>query len=463
MRLNEEAIELIALARSLGARVGADRATFEKLVAEMSRKFEGAKTLMEREHIVQDTGRELRHIWLEASASSTSRSYRSPPLAQTTQTATGRSVEFGYERDLQPTYLEERCAGFFGQPPKGWAADHILLSSGQSAMAAVLHALEGVQSEIGRKLSFAHLGSYFETAEIFSLFSSLLTSVGRGREAVNRMDGIDADIFIIEPVFCDGEFGCVDVARLVEAHRKRAPRRRAYVFDNTLVGMSYPLEEQLDAMYELKPRAVFRLISGLKLFQGGLELSNVGILSVFTTEENDRSARQIGDRIRKIRTLLGLGLSFAEVAALEAPWFLDREYTDIYQAAIFRNNAELAHAIAAENRLFRGVFHPALLPCPAGASEAPYCAFRLLRNDAQSYSALEAYLQDEVSQRQILFEMGGSFGFRGHRFEVVRPEDGTEPFLRVALGRRSGWSRDEAIKLMLEVARCTDVSQLRDG
>ena len=460
MCLDEEAIELIDLARSLAARVEGNKSAFDDLVAQISRDFGRATTPIEHEHIVQKAGRELRHLWLEASASSTSRSYRSPPADQNTQTATGRSVEFGYERDLQPTYLEERCARFFSAPPKGWSVDHVLLSSGQSAMAAVLHALEGFQGKNGRKLSFIHLGSYFETAEIFSLFSSLLKCAGRGRQAVTRMGEIDADIFIIEPVFCDGEFGCADVGRLVEAHKSGPRRQRAYVFDNTLVGMNYALEEQLDRMHESNPLAVFRLISGLKLFQGGLELSNVGIVSVFAADESGNLARRIGDRLRKIRTLLGLGLSFAEVAALEAPWFLDREYTTVYQGAIFRNNAELARAVAAENRLFRGVFHPVLLSCPAGARDAPYCVFRLRDNDAQSYSVLESYLQREVSRRGILLEPGGSFGFRGHRFEVVRPEDGTEPFLRIALGRRTGWSRDESIKLMLEVARSTDVSQL---
>ena len=73
-------------------------------------------------------------------------------------------------------------------------------------MAAVLHALEGGLLIGGnRKLSFVHLGAYFETAEIFSLFSSLLKPIGRGREAVETMDKLDADVFIIEPVFCDGE------------------------------------------------------------------------------------------------------------------------------------------------------------------------------------------------------------------------------------------------------------------
>src|SRR5258705_1668814 len=221
--MHDEAVDLLKLARSLRPRAAAYQDAFNNLVIALNARFEDAKDPVDFERVAEDSGRALRQLWLEASASSTSRSYRSPPTAQATKTATGRNVEFGYERDLQPTYLEERCGAFFGKPPTGWNADHILLSSGQSAMAAVLHALDG-GSLFGdeRKLLLAHLGSYFETAEIFSLFRSLLKATGRGREAVNAVDELEADIFIIEPIFCDGEFGCVDVSHLIEEHRKRA-------------------------------------------------------------------------------------------------------------------------------------------------------------------------------------------------------------------------------------------------
>jgi hypothetical protein len=459
--MHHEAIELLALARSLAARAEVYRSAFNALVQELGGRFDRAKDPLDFERVAEESTRALRQLWLEASASSTSRNYRSPPTAQITKTATGRNVAFGYERDLQPTYLEERCGAFFGKPPLGWTANHILLSSGQAAMAAALHALEGgTLFGTDRKLSFAHLGSYFETTEIFSLFSSLLKPIGRGREAVNAMEELEADIFIIEPIFCDGEFGRVDVARLIEEHRKRSIRNRVYLIDNTLVGTAFPLEPELERIHALKPLAVFQLISGLKLFQGGLELSSVGILNVYTPEEGAISASQLGDRIRRIRTLLGLGLSFAEVAALEAPWFLDREYTQTYQRAIFENNALLAQAVAAEKRLFSGVFHPSLLPDSGGLKVAPFSVFRLREHNLQAYGDLEEYLCREVPRRGILFEQGGSFGFRGHRFEVVRPEDGEEPFLRVALGRRAGWSRDQIIKLMTEISRVASVAQL---
>jgi hypothetical protein len=216
--------------------------------------------------------------------------------------------------------------------------------------------------------------------------------------------------------------------------------------------MSYSLETDLVRMRSLKPPAVFRLVSGLKLLQGGLELSSVGVLTVFTRNDSAISAKQLGDRIRKIRTLLGLGLSFADVAILEAPWFLDREYSNIYQRAIYDNNARLAKAISADNRLFRGVFHPSILPDCRGPRDAPYCTFRIQNGDIQALVRLEELLKKEIRERGILLESGGSFGFRGHRFEVVRPEDGSEPFLRVALGRRPGWSRDQTVALMSEIA-----------
>jgi hypothetical protein len=348
------------------------------------------------------------------------------------------------ERDLHPTYLEGRCARFFGEPPEGWTSDNILLSSGQSAMAAVLHALEGgLLIGVNRKLSFVHLGAYFETGEIFSLFSSLLKPVGRGRDAVNTISNLDADLFIIEPIFCDGEFGWVDVDQLLAQH-KRNSRSRVYIFDTTVTGTVYSVEKDLAKMRELEPPAVFRLLSGLKLFQGGLELSNVGVLTVFTPNDAAISAKQLGDRIRKIRTLLGLGLPFADVAVLEAPWFLDREYTNRYQRAVFGNNARLAKAVAADNRIFREAFHPSVLSDCRGLRDAPYCVFRL--------NGIERVLQDEIRKRGILFESGGSFGFRGHRFDFVRPDDGSEPFLRVALGRRSGWSCDQITTLISELA-----------
>ena len=453
-----EVLDLIRLARSLKPRPIAYRKALDRLIDETMAELSAVARPIDRERISENFGRELRQLWLEASAVSTSSSYRSPAVADTTKTATGRRIDFGYERDLQPAHLEDRCKTFFASPPRGWTAEHILLSSGQSAMAAILHALEGSSLfDETRKLSCLHLGSYFETGEIFSLFKSLLVSCARGRSAAENVTAQDGDIVIVEPVFCDGSFGVVDVNRLLAGHEQR-PRPRVYLFDNTLCGTRFALEQQLYRFDKIEPLAVFRIFSGLKLFQAGLELSSVGILSVFTRDGSSVSARELADRIRRIRTLLGLGLTFFEVAALEVPWFLDPEQTRTHERAVFDNNAVLAQAVAAENRLFDGVFHPSLL---AGATlGAPYSAYRLREHDLAAYERLEHHIRHEAERRDFQFELGGSFGFRGHRFEVVRPETGEEPFLRVALGCRSGWSCDQIAKLMADISRATSVAEL---
>jgi hypothetical protein len=453
--MEDEAKELFGLGDALSDRVRIHRNAFQDLNAEMRRRFAIPKQPLELERLLETFSRSLRHLWIEASASTTSLDYRSPATAHRTRTATGRNIEFGYERDLQPDYLEKRCGDFFDSPPDGWTSDNILLSSGQSAMAAVLHSLEDDVFDgtngMGRDRTLLHLGSYFETAKIISLFSSLLKPIGSGRPAVESAGSLDADVFIIEPVFCDGNFGCVNVSSLIDQHL-RHPNPRVYIFDTTLTGSGYSIEKDLARMTSMKTSVVFRLISGLKLLQGGLELSGVGVVSVFTTEDAEVPAKQLGDVIRRIRTLLGLGLTFADVAALEAPWFLDRDYAEAYQSAIFDHNAQLARAVAKVNRVFRGTFHPSVIPDCRGQSTAPYCAFRLQNDNRDGLNRLEKVLQCETRKRGILFESGGSFGFRGHRYEVVRPEDDTEPFLRVALGRRPGWSCDQITLLMSELA-----------
>src|SRR5262245_17957659 len=131
--MQDEVAELFGLAEALCARINTYRSEFEGLIADMKARLDTAQSEIDRERLSETFARSLRHLWIEASASSTSRNYRSPLAAQRPRTATGRNIPFGYERDLQPTYLEERCARFFGEPPAGWTSDHVLLSSGQSA------------------------------------------------------------------------------------------------------------------------------------------------------------------------------------------------------------------------------------------------------------------------------------------------------------------------------------------
>jgi len=224
-----------------------------------------------------------------------------------------------------------------------------------------------------------------------------------------------ADVVIAEPVWCNGKvFGTVPFAPLAKEAQGSA---QSIVVDSTLAGLDDGLNELLLGLG--LDCEVLRVHSGLKLFQAGLELADVGIVSVY--------GASCGDALRRIRTLHGAGLRFADVAALELPLFLDADATRRYQNAVFAHCRDLANA-ARENPAFDVSY-------PRNGAPAPFVIVNL--RDASAYENLDERISRETRRRGLVFDNGGSFGFRGHRFETVRPEAGP-PFLRVAMGRRAG-------------------------
>lgn len=361
--------------------------------------------------------RDLRALWLRSVAAETSLVLRSPTEWEATRIS-AQHDSFGYERDLQPHELEARCDAFFGPVPAPWRSEHLLFSSGQAALSSVLLAFRSPSP-----LRVQHLGGYFETRQLIQSCPSLCVLVER-----------DADIVIAEPVESNGGFDYHGRAEIAAA----AAGAKALLLDTTLLGRT-------DRIGELLPRLdgdllVLRCASGLKLLQGGLELANVGIVGVHSRAGETLAG--FADALREMRTLCGSGLRFADVLALEAPFVFDPAYTDRYADAIFAHNAALAQAVATQNLLF--------VP-PFAAHPSPYCVFSLRSDDEQGYERLAELIATRARERDCNFARGGSFGFRGHRYEIVRPAN-HPPFLRVAMGRREGWSCQGIIRLMAEIA-----------
>jgi hypothetical protein len=329
------------------------------------------------------------------------------------------------ERDFEPEALEKRCGAFFETPPAGWASAHLLFSSGQAALSTLLWTMT---ANACGKLRVSHLGSYFETRELCA----------RACAPEHKVEL--APCVIVEPVACDGAFSTCNAAEIAKGLRQEG---QTLIVDETL---TTPLS-MLPTILATVPRSltVARLVSGLKLFQQGLELANVGILSVYAADEA-RVQLLAGD-LRRMRTLTGAGLRFVDALALEAPFFLDRQATAEYAARLFDHNARLARRAANSNAIFAPIAHPSF---DGGA--APYCTFQLREGGGRTLTKLTDAMIACAEQRELVFERGGSFGFRGHRFELIEPETGEQPYLRVAMGARAGWSCDGVIELMADIA-----------
>jgi hypothetical protein len=114
---------------------------------------------------------------------------------------------------------------------------------------------------------------------------------------------------------------------------------------------------------------------------------------------------------------------------------------------VFAHNEALASALATGASSFMTISHPLI---DGSGGVAPFCVLRLSSSNMSDYESLAERLRGEAARRDILFERGGSFGFRGHRFDVVSPAN-SAPFLRVAMGRRRGWSFRGAVDLLQEI------------
>jgi hypothetical protein len=370
------------------------------------------------------------------------------------------AIDFGYERSIEPQTLEERCE-HYAPAPKGWRADHFLFSSGQAAMNTLLLALSPRGATPNNPPRIRHLGGYFETEELVAM----LASHGMARE-LPKLGTDTADVLILEPVYFDraAQVHIVDFQAALRAHCASAEGCPSLVIaDTTLMGPCFDLDLMLtgDMGCLEPPPLVARLSSGLKLDQAGLELANVGIVSLYRHESQGFTIDP-AEKLKKARVLTGAGLGFDAISTLEAPWFLDRAFGRSYAETVFENNALLAARLAEtpldSGGLFSQISHPSL---GVGDAQAPFVLLQLHEDSPENYRRLEDFIAREAKARQIRFDKGGSFGFRGHRYEAILPEAGEiTPFLRVAMGARKGWSRDGIISLLCEIAAAKSLAAL---
>jgi hypothetical protein len=401
---------------------------------------------LEIEQRLDAAATQLRRAWLEAAHRTSDLTQKSPTGETTLCTPAGTRVDYGYERDLKPESLERRAAAA-AVAVEGWCAEHVLLSSGQATLTAVLLALS-LQS-VPRVV---HLGGYFETRELLRLLDGRLCDYRRVLR-LQEAEDLNADLLLLEPVFCDNGLHALDLARVVRLLRETSARPKTILIDTTLAATSLPLAKLLGDLLAIGGMTVMTMRSGLKLDQAGLELANVGILSVYAPRRGLRTEGDLAERIRRIRSLVGGGLTLDEMTTLEAPWFLDRAYFERYSAAVFASNAALAAGMPLRSPRFVLISHPHRATPHQPWAQAPFVSFHLADPTLAAYRALEGEIEAKAAERGLRFPRGGSFGFRGHRYEVVVPEPGQGlPFLRVAMGARGGETRRGIIRLLREIA-----------
>ncbi|MBF0358037.1 MAG: SUMF1/EgtB/PvdO family nonheme iron enzyme [Magnetococcales bacterium] len=422
---------------------------------------------------------ELRSLWLEIAHRYSDPHLKSPPAGADKRLPLGLSAKFKYERLVYPRNLEKRCPDY-RPSPEGWDCEHILFRSGLSAIAALFQVFGQVLSKDNKSIvNIDMFGGYFETEQILQAFASPLfhyQRIVKQAELFLRVEREKADVLFLEPVSYDWDLEALDFEQLLNSLSLRATPPKVVVVDSTIVGNSFPLQQFISMLPGSPPPLVVVLSSGLKLDQEGLELANVGILSLFYRQEHkkvEKIAMSLAAKMRKNRNLFGNGLLMDEMSVLDVPWFLDGKRFETHCSRVFANNSRLAKTISPIIKQRRGIFsrisHPSISSTAQWPwAKAPFVVFHFNpeQDSEENHKFLVAAILQLSAERSLGLVNGMSFGFRGSRFEIIKPNAILHPngkqkgLLKVAMGSRNGVAVDGIIELLAEVAGMSSCEEL---
>lgn len=475
-----ELIDSLALPDNrLESRCQSLRKTLFGVLAEAS-STQGRNSL-NTEHQLHQVAHQVRQLCLDIAYQTTTGQYKSPVQPHSVQLASGSQLSYSYERNLVPTALEQRLA-LEGASLTSWQGQHLLFSSGMASLTmAVQSCFREAVPQAGNPLQIAMWGGYFETHFLLDILANPGLAWTRLQIQADLWQGLargEIDILLLEPVSYDWEMEVLDLEQLSTLWHSALPRRpQAIILDTTLVNQTFSMQAFLEQLGEHPPRLVIQVRSGMKLDQQGLELSNVGLLSVYTPMLSwhqpgaaavvPTSALQAGRFLSHARQMMGLGLTLEELACLDVPFFLDSVKTLTYAKSVFANNAALARVVqqtvdSTAHSIIKQVAHPALSAQSHLAwACAPFVILHLTEDTAANHALLLAILETERRRQEILLFPGGSFGFRHHRFEVIWIKSNQQVGLfKVAMGARQGASKDATIRLLKQLASYSSYQEL---
>src|SRR5689334_2774837 len=87
-----------------------------------------------QEQRLETAARQLREAWLAMAHRPADHTLKSPVQGETTEVPSGDTLQFGYERDLDVTLLEDRGPAY-APAPAGWSGGLVVFRSGQAALA----------------------------------------------------------------------------------------------------------------------------------------------------------------------------------------------------------------------------------------------------------------------------------------------------------------------------------------
>lgn len=344
------------------------------------------------------------------------------------------STPFNYERALPPNCLEKKYFEQYDIKPRFIT----LYRSGMSAIYASFSVIASLWRNINT-ICLDVLAYYFETKTIVTAYVDnqhfKCRELISPRELYDSLENDDGtSLFFIEMMDVNMRQEKIQVSLIRQALLNRKNKKNLIlVLDNTLVFDEFDIMKILEGLPD--NIIIITVRSCIKLEQFGLELSNLGVLELYSN--NDKiSYDEIKKTFSVFRSVTGLSISYSDEKILLSNIF-KKDLIIEYCKGIKDNTRKLYVAI---KDLVRTPIKEILY-----LENAPFFLITLHKTEQTDYEAFMQKIVDYIKENYGEIVCGTSFGFRHTRIEIISYSENSHS-IRISPGYYWGLSCDLLIR-----------------
>ncbi|QNQ81452.1 hypothetical protein [Lactobacillus sp. PV034] len=256
-------------------------------------------TIIQNERLIIQLNQEIRKSWIKKCCNRTAPIYKSPLWNTNVKDLQNYSYHYSYETLLND---ENDFADLLGYQIKNMTSKTFLFSSGMNAISNILNCFSSLIKE---KLIIQASAGYFETKYLLKILKSM------GNEIYTDFtNNVNANLFYFEPIKYDASLSTTDLDKLISRVNQSTHSLKFIIMDSTMHNKTKIFDELKNKIYNLDNVVLCDIRSGLKLDQEGLELSNLGICSIFVSKNNMNLFQIVKRYIEHYKNLTGANLSF---------------------------------------------------------------------------------------------------------------------------------------------------------
>ncbi|ARD95100.1 MULTISPECIES: hypothetical protein [Lactococcus] len=339
-------------------------------------------------------------IMIEQSKKS-SKAMKSPEFNRGQKTS---NSYFSYERGYQPYKLEQLIRHLY-------ESEYVKSIVTRSGMSSIDLAIKSASFFLSPKpLKVFSLYSYFETTGILSQYQKMGTikyhkflSFKKFIESIKKED---PDLIYLENPQALSSHPCNNIEYFFSIlDRMPATKFRIVIIDSTLSGPLKNLKKFIKI--NQSNLMIVDIVSGIKFYNLGLELSNLGIMNIWTKSKKIRN--NFATNIKNVRSLSGQSIQPIEESML-MPIFKNLNLVNDHYDAILNNSLH-----------YQKYFYlTKILP---RISRTPILYIENKAMNGTDINKIVHGIHDKLHLRGLELSTGDSFGFHLTRIQAIHTEE----------------------------------------